>query len=373
MRVSEEAPSELARAYREQLAERGFDRDPAQLRALASLDELRTRLIADTSSGNLLPRWLGSRLKAPPRRPLQGLYLWGGVGRGKTWLMDLFFESLPFGERRRLHFHRFMHEVHAQLAQLKHQESPLEELAERIAANIRVLCFDELYVADIADAMILGGLFAGLFARGVTLVATSNVPPAQLYRDGLQRQRFLPAIRLLEEHTQLLELAGGTDYRLRQLAQAGIYLDSQAPDTYARLEALFGELAGGGSQAGGAIQIDGRAIAVVRAGHGAVWCDFAALCEGPRSQDDYIEIAREFQSVLVSGIPVLDVHREDAARRFVALVDEFYDRNVKLIVAAAAPPQALYQGSRLAPIFERTASRLIEMQSKAYLAREHRP
>ncbi len=372
-RVSEEAPSELARAYRVKLRERGFGADPAQLQALASLDDLRARLIAATPSAILLPRWLGSRLKPQPRQPLKGLYLWGGVGRGKTWLMDLFFESLPFGERRRLHFHRFMHEVHAQLTQLKHQESPLEGVATRIAADTRILCFDELYVADIADAMILGGLFAGLFARGVTLVATSNAPPAQLYKDGLQRQRFLPAIRLLEEHTRILELAGGTDYRLRQLAQAGIYLDSAAADTHARLESLFGELAGNGTQAGGSIQIESRPIAVVRAGHGAVWFDFAALCEGPRSQDDYIEIAREFQSVLVSGIPVLDAHHEDAARRFVALVDEFYDRNVKLIVAAAAPPMALYRGSRLAQVFERTASRLIEMQSKAYLAREHRP
>lgn len=371
--MSEQARSELARAYHERLAARGFDSDPEQLRALASLDALRTRLIAAAPSGSLLPRWLRSRLKAPPREPLKGLYLWGGVGRGKTWLMDLFFDSLPFSQRRRLHFHRFMHEVHAQLAQLKHQESPLEEVAARIATDLRVLCFDELYVADIADAMILGGLFAGLFARGVTLVATSNVPPAQLYKDGLQRQRFLPAIQLLEEHTQVLELAGGTDYRLRQLAQVGIYLDSAAADTHARLEALFGELAGSGAQAGGSIQIEGRPIAVVRAGHGAVWFDFAAICEGPRSQDDYIEIAREFQSVLVSDIPVLDAHREDATRRFVALVDEFYDRSVKLIVAAAAPPLALYRGTRLGPIFERTASRLIEMQSKAYLAREHRP
>ena len=371
--MSEPATSALARAYQQNLRERGFDSDPGQLMALASLDELRARLIAAPSSGGLLPRWLGSRLKSQPRKPLTGLYLWGGVGRGKTWLMDLFFESLPFRERRRLHFHRFMHEVHAQLAELKHQESPLEQVAARIAADTRVLCFDELYVADIADAMILGGLFAGLFARGVTLVATSNVPPAQLYKDGLQRQRFLPAIHLLEEHMQVLELGGGTDYRLRQLAQAGIYLDSAAADTNARLELLFGELAGKSTQVGGSIQIEGRPIAVVRAGHGAVWFDFAALCEGPRSQDDYIEIAREFQTVLVSGVPVLNALREDPARRFVALVDEFYDRNVKLIVAAAAPPLELYRGTRLTQIFERTASRLVEMQSRDYLAREHRP
>jgi cell division protein ZapE len=369
----EEAPSELARAYHRQLRERGFDYDAAQLQALASLDELRGRLIAASPAGGPLPRWLGSLLGSQAAKPLTGLYLWGGVGRGKTWLMDLFFESLPFAERRRLHFHRFMHEVHAQLAALKQQASPLEQVAARIAGDTRVLCFDELYVADIADAMILGGLFAGLFARGVTLVATSNVPPAQLYKDGLQRRQFLPAIRLLEQHMQVFHLAGGTDYRLRQLAQAGIYLDAGAADTHARLEALFGELAGSGTQSGGSIRIEGRPIAVVRAGHGAVWFDFADLCGGPRSADDYIEIAREFQSVLVSGVPLLDTLQDDAARRFVALVDEFYDRNVKLIVAAAAPPLELYRGTRLTQIFERTASRLVEMQSEAYLAREHRP
>ncbi len=371
--MSEAASSELARAYRRQLQERGFDADPAQLQALASLEALRARLIAAGPGGNPLARWLGARLKSRPRELVPGLYLWGEVGRGKTWLMDLFFASLPFAARRRLHFHRFMHEVHDRLGQLKQRESPLEEVAAGIARDTRVLCLDELYVADIADAMILGGLFAALFARGVTLVATSNVPPAQLYKDGLQRQRFLPAIRLLEEHMQVLELAGGTDYRLRQLAQAQVYLDSAAADTCTRLEALFAELAGKGTQSGGAIQIEGRPIAVVRAGHGAVWCDFGALCEGPRSQNDYIEIAREFQAVLISGVPVLDGLREDAARRFVALVDEFYDRNVKLIVAAAAPPPGLYRGTRLTQIFERTASRLVEMQSQAYLAREHRP
>ncbi len=371
--MSDETSPELARAYHQKLRERGFDSDPGQLMALASLAELRAQLIAASPPGALLPRWLGNRLRRRPRKPVTGLYLWGGVGRGKTWLMDLFFESLPFAERRRMHFHRFMYEVHAQLAELKQQESPLEEVAARVASDTRVLCFDELYVADIADAMILGALFAGLFARGVTLVATSNVPPAQLYKDGLQRQRFLPAIRLLEEHMKVLELAGATDYRLRQLAQAGIYLDAAAVDTQARLEALFAALAGKATQAGGSIQIEGRPIPVVRAGHGAVWFDFAAVCDGPRSQDDYIEIAREFQSVLVSGVPVLNALREDAARRFVALVDEFYDRNVKLIVSAAASPPELYRGTRLTQIFERTVSRLVEMQSKAYLAREHRP
>ena len=371
--MSEGTLSELTRAYQRKLAERGFHSDPAQLSALAALNDLLRQLIATRPSGGSLPRWLGGFLNPGPALPIKGLYLWGGVGRGKTWLMDLFHASLPFPERRRLHFHRFMHDVHAQLRTLQGQASPLEEVAARIASDTRVLCFDELYVADIADAMILGGLFAGLFARGVTLVATSNVRPGDLYRDGLQRQRFLPAIALLEERMQVLELDGGTDYRLRQLAQADIYLGSGAPETRARLETLFDDLAGGETQSGGVIQIEDRPIEVIRAGHGAAWFEFTALCAGPRSQDDYIEIAREYQSVIVSGVPVLDASRDDEARRFVALVDEFYDRNVNLVVAAAAAPLSLYRGSRLARIFERTASRLVEMQSEAYLAREHRP
>jgi cell division protein ZapE len=302
-----------------------------------------------------------------------GLYLWGGVGRGKTWLMDLFFASLPFPERRRRHFHRFMYEVHDALKGLKAQRSPLDHLAADIARDIRVLCLDELFVSDIADAMILGGLFEGLWRRGVTLVATSNVAPDELYKDGLQRQRFLPVIALLEKYLEVLPVAGATDYRLRQLTRAGTYLVAGAADTAARLEALFRELGGAQVQHGGTLQIEGRPLAVLRVGHGAVWCSFEALCAGPRSQDDYIEIAREFQAVFVSDVPVLDAEHEDEARRFVALVDELYDRNVKLVVSAAAAPAQLYRGTRVRALFERTVSRLTEMQSEEYLARPHLP
>jgi cell division protein ZapE len=302
-----------------------------------------------------------------------GLYLWGGVGRGKTWLMDLFFASLPFSERRRRHFHRFMHDVHDELKRLRQRRSPLDHIAATIARDTRVLCFDELFVSDIADAMILGGLFEGLWRRGVTLVATSNVPPGELYKDGLQRQRFLPVIALLEKYLEVLPVAGATDYRLRQLTRAGTYLVAGAADTAARLEALFRELGGAQVQHGGTLQIEGRPLAVLRVGHGAVWCSFEALCAGPRSQDDYIEIAREFQAVFVSDVPVLDAEHEDEARRFVALVDELYDRNVKLVVSAAAAPAQLYRGTRVRALFERTVSRLTEMQSEEYLARPHLP
>jgi cell division protein ZapE len=365
------ADEDLLQRYYREVRARHFVADPAQVAAINRLADLRARLIANSAAA-LPGRWLRAVLPARARTPVRGIYLWGGVGRGKTWLMDHFFADLPFAERRRRHFHRFMHDVHAELAKLKEQRSPLDHLAAGIARDTRVLCFDELFVTDIADAMILGGLFAGLLRRGVTLVATSNVAPQDLYKDGLQRERFLPAIALLKQHLEVVQVGGATDYRLRQLTQAGTYLMAEAADSGARLEALFRELSDAGTQAGGAIQIEGRPIPVVRAAHGAVWFDFRALCAGPRSQEDYIEIAREYQSVFVSDVPVLDAEHEDEARRFIALVDELYDRNVNLVLSAAVAPAQLYAGSRLRALFERTASRLIEMQSEAYLAREHR-
>ncbi|MGA9367268.1 MAG: cell division protein ZapE, partial [Steroidobacteraceae bacterium] len=247
----------------------------------------------------------------------------------------------------------------------------LETVAERLAANTRVLCFDELFVSDIADAMILAGLFDGLFRRGVTLVATSNVPPHELYRNGLQRQRFLPAIELIERHTEIVAAEGDRDYRLRQLTQAGTYLASGDSNTDPRLRALFAELSDHGDAADGVVEIDGRPIAVVRQSERVVWFDFEALCNGPRSQDDYIEIARNYQSVVVSDVPVMDAMRDDEARRFIALIDELYDRCVKLVISAAAAPSQLYRGERLLLEFQRTASRLTEMQSEEYLVRGH--
>ena len=392
-------------AYARQIEERGFRPDPAQLAAVDALEDVRTRLItiadvAPSGTARLLAKIGLARAPHAER----GLYLWGGVGRGKTWLMDLFFQSLPFAAKRRRHFHRFMYDVHAELKNLREQQAPLERVADRLAGETRVICFDEFFVTDIADAMILGTLFEGLFRRGVTLVATSNVPPKDLYRDGLQRARFLPAIALLERHTRVLAVDGGTDYRLRQLTQAGTYLSSSAPDTAPRLDALFAELADGEHYAAGAppvtkdldkrasssarasaesgdapwpgatssIEIEGRRIPIVRESSNVVWFDFEAICEGPRSQNDYIEIARDYQSVIVANVPQISSQRENAARRFIALVDELYDHNVNLIVSAATPPHDIYRGERLTFEFQRTVSRLIEMQTEEYLAREHR-
>ena len=362
---------DLQRRYHEELALRRFTSDPEQLAVVTQLEDLRRRLLAP-AGGIALPRWLAALTGRDPA-PVQGLYLWGSVGRGKTWLMDLFCAGLPLHLARRRHFHRFMHEVHLHLGRLQHHLAPLEQVARRIAHDIRVLCLDELYVADIADAMILGSLSTGLTRRGVTLVVTSNAPPHELYQGGLQRQRFLPAIALLERHLDVVRLAGPTDYRLRRLTEAGIYLLAGAPGTAARLAALFECLAGQEPRAGATLEIAGRAIPVLRASATVAWFGFAALCTGARSQEDYIEIAREYQSVIVADVPVLDVAHEDEARRFIALIDELYDRNVKLIVAAAAAPAGLYRGERLGALFARTASRLTEMQSEEYLAREHRP
>jgi cell division protein ZapE len=345
---------------------------------------LRRELLEAPPQPPSLPRKLFGLVPTESTLP-RGVYLWGGVGRGKTWLMDLFFESLTLDAKRRVHFHRFMHEVHAQLAALRGQPNPLDRVAREIAAHTRVLGLDELFVADIADAMILGTLFKALLAEGVTLLVTSNVPPSDLYADGLQRQRFVPAIVFLERHLDVLAIDGPTDYRLRQLVQAPIYLDSSDPGVTAKLATLFEALAGPVETAAGraalpsaeagvamALSIGGRSIPLVRVRARVVWFEFRAICEGARSQEDYLEIARDYRSVIVAGVPVFDVTAENAARRFIALVDELYDRGVNLIVSAAAAPEELYRGERLAFEFRRTASRLTEMQSQAYLSRAHR-
>ena len=365
---------ELRQNYARALEQLGFRSDPAQLAAIEKLELLRSRLIrreaANKSVAARLVRSLRPTAKSTAKR---GIYLHGGVGRGKTWLMDLFFQSLPFERRQRSHFHRFMQDVHAQLKALHHQANPLAAVAEQLAAKSCVICCDELFVTDIADAMILGGLFAQLIERGVALVFTSNVAPKELYKNGLQRERFLPAIELLQRHVDVVAVDGGIDYRLRQLSQAEIYLPSGGLETARQLYEIFEDLADGPGDAGGTLMIAGRPIDCVRESDNVVWFEFNALCDGPRSQIDYIEIAREYQSVIVANVPLFNTSNDNAARRFIALVDEFYDRGVNLILCAAAAPTELYRGERLRLEFQRTTSRLIEMQTHEYLAREHRP
>lgn len=356
----------LAR-YRAEIERLGWVHDPAQEAVARRLDALHHALIKRP-----LPR---KRLfaRARPVTPVRGLYLWGDTGRGKTWLVDLFYKCLPFTEKTRRHFHRFMADVHADLRRHGDHADPLALVADGIAARARVICFDEFFVSDIADAMILGTLFDKLFTRGVTLVATSNVPPGMLYKDGLQRARFLPAIEQLERHTEVVNVGGDIDYRLRLLERAEIYYQPLGAAAEAGLAALFEASAPEDTRNRGELRVLGRPIPVRHRADGVAWFDFDIICGGPRSQADYIEIARSFHTVLVSGVPEFMSDTDNEARRFIALVDEFYDRNVKLILSAAAPLDSLYRGARLAFEFKRTTSRLEEMRSQAYLAAPHLP
>lgn len=356
--------------------------DESQANAIKHVQRLYDELMqpAPGQFTRLLRRFASKRDRGDA---IKGIYFYGGVGRGKTYIMDAFFECLPIERKMRTHFHRFMQQVHADLARLKHQKNPLQLVAARIAEQARVLCFDEFFVSDIGDAMILGGLFEHLLEQGVVLVATSNIHPDRLYENGLQRDRFVPTIALLHRHTEIVELDGGVDYRLRALRQACLYFAPLGPEADAALLQSFRALVPGhgdipgleGAPSGGAQQLEvlGRPVAVRAVAEGVVWFDFDDLCGGARSAYDYIELARVYHTVLLSNVPELDATRDDAARRFVSLVDELYDRHVKLILSAAVPLTELYTGSELSFVFERTSSRLLEMQSEEYLAREHRP
>jgi len=364
-----ESDDVLGALYAREIAKRGFTSDKAQIAALAALERLRAELATAASAP------LGKRLLRGLTRDNgghRGVYLWGGVGRGKTWLMDLFYSSLTIAQKRRTHFYRFMQEVHADLKRLKGMQSPLEGVADKLARKAQVICFDELFVSDIADAMILAGLFGALAKRGVALVFTSNVKPKDLYKGGLQRDRFTPTIALIEKHCDVIAVDGGVDYRLRQLKKATIYLPTGASDTQKKLEVLFDDLSDDDVETDGTITINHRKIKVLRESENVIWFDFAALCEGPRSPADYIAIASEYQSVIISSVPVLHDTADNAARRFISVIDEFYDRGVNVVISAAASPADLYKGEKLKFEFQRTSSRLIEMQSEEYLARAHR-
>jgi cell division protein ZapE len=370
--LSTEAKTVRAR-LRDEVAAGRLEPDAAQDAAALRLDELgrgleRWSLTLAETLRSYLPWLAASATTAAPR----GIYLWGGVGRGKTLLMDFFFASIGSVRRERSHFYRFMRGVHAELGRIKDREQPLELVAERIARRARALCLDEFFVADIADAMILAALFEGLSRRGVTLVATSNVPPHELYKDGLQRQRFLPAIALIESRMDVVHLDGGSDYRLRQLERAPTYLDSGLERTSRDLMQGFAALAGGAAAAPATLKIEGRPLRAVAAGADIAWFEFRELCEGPRSQNDYIELARLYGTLFIANVPIFTPQDEDAARRFIMLIDELYDRGVKTVVSAAAPPASLYHGERLTFEFQRAASRLVEMQTQQYLAGRHR-
>ena len=366
-------------AYQSALDSGQLQPDPLQHSVVDKLQDLYDRLMADESApktrekqGGFFSSLFRRSEAAIEIQPVKGLYLWGGVGRGKTLLCDMFYAGLPLENKKRVHFHRFMQSVHDQLKTIKGEESPLEIVAENIASECTVLVLDEMHVNDITDAMLMGGLLQGLFRRGVTLVTTSNIEPDGLYKDGLQRARFIPAIEAIKNHVDVVYLGGDIDYRMRLLQNAEVYRAPLDENSDASLESQFrGLVASGAIEERGLLDINGRDIQTVLLADGVVWFDFEALCNTTRSTDDYIEIARSHHTVLLGNVTEMDDTTNDSVRRFINMVDEFYDRGVKLVITAQARPEVLYKGKRLEFEFDRTVSRLSEMQSPEYLASPH--
>ncbi|GMM86263.1 cell division protein ZapE [Pseudoalteromonas sp. MTN2-4] len=354
--------------YQQDLQRDDFQYDAAQENAVKHLQ----RLYDDIVNQPEQRQGFFSRLfNRQPQQKITGLYFWGGVGRGKTYLVDTFYEALPTDRKMRVHFHRFMHRVHDELKKLKEVKDPLETVADIFKKETDIICFDEFFVQDITDAMLLGGLMQALFARDIILVATSNIVPDELYRNGLQRARFLPAIALVKENTEIVNVDSGIDYRLRTLEQAEIFhspLDAQADKN---LFEYFDKLSPEPGKLDEAIEIEGRLIKTRKVADSIVMFDFTQICETARSQVDYMEISRIYNTVILSNVKQMGQQNDDAARRFIALVDEFYERNVTLIISAAAPITELYTDGTLNFEFRRCISRLQEMQSHEYLAREH--
>lgn len=358
--------------YQADLKRPDFFHDAAQENAVRHLQRLYDDLIAaDSAKSGLLGKLFGKK----PQGPVKGLYFWGGVGRGKTYLVDTFFDALPLEQKMRTHFHRFMKRVHEEMKTLKGEKNPLTIIGKRFADEARVICFDEFFVSDITDAMILATLLEELFKNGVSLVATSNIVPDGLYKDGLQRARFLPAIALLKEHTTVVNVDSGVDYRLRALEQAELYHWPLGGEVEVCLRKSFKSLLPDCIQAveNEALMIENRVINAVRVCEDVAWFEFRELCDGPRSQNDYIELGKIFHAVILANVEQMGVAKDDMARRFINLVDEFYDRNVKLIISAEVELKDLYTGGRLNFEFQRTLSRLLEMQSHEFLSRPHRP
>jgi cell division protein ZapE len=350
---------------RQGLEARGITLDAAQIAAAARLDRLSDELAAFRAARQAPLKRLFARPDVP-----RGVYFWGGVGRGKSLLMDAFFATVPIRRKTRVHFHAFMRDIHEELATQKREADPLATVAARVARKWRLVCFDEFHISDIADAMILGRLLTALFGHGVVFVLTSNYPPDALYPNGLQRQNFVPTIRLLERELDLVEVDGGTDYRLRALEQVASYHVPAGREADAALLAAFERVCSGHSEPT-RLLIEGRTLTARRRAADAVWFDFAELCDGPRSQRDYLELARQFAVILLSDIPRMSAEMGDRARRFTWLIDILYDHRVKLIVSAAVPPADLYVDGPNCREFPRTVSRLAEMQSRAYMALPH--
>ena len=357
----------LTARYQHELQHGGATADPAQQVVVEELERLLGELPPDQPKS-----LLGRLFRRRPQHIPKGVYLWGGVGRGKTWLMDMFFDAIPGTAKERLHFHRFMRTVHNELKRFEGQPNPLQLVVRDLARRIRILCLDEFDVVDIGDAMILAGLLRALFDEGIVLVTTSNQPPDNLYPNGIQRASFIPAIALLNRYTEVIHLGGDTDFRRRALETSLLYQTPADTAARQRFEHEFTRLAGAASDHNGTLEVMGRRLPYQQRIEGMVWFDFDALCGPPRSQHDYIEVARGHHTVFISDIPQLDDEQVDRTRRFIFLVDEFYDRRVKVVLSAATPMEDLYHGTRLRFEFERTASRLQEMQTSVYLGRSHK-
>ena len=353
-------------AYEAELVARGYTSDPAQLRAVEALE----RCAAEWAEFKEQRSNTFKKLIHHPEIP-RGVYMYGGVGRGKSFLMDCFFGAVPLNRKVRLHFHEFMREVHRELQDLQGTVNPLDELGKRMAKRYKLICFDEFHVADITDALILHRLLDALFDNGVGFVTTSNFKPDNLYPNGMHRDRILPAIELLKANLEVICVDNGTDYRRRTLEQAKLYHMPLGPEADAEMTETFNQLAESHDE-DPVLQIESRRIVARRKAGGVVWFDFKTLCGGPRSQNDYLEIATQFHTVLLSDVPHMPVRMASEARRFTWLVDVLYDRRVKLIMSAAVPPEALYTEGPLVHEFPRTVSRLNEMQSMEFLALERR-
>jgi len=353
-------------AYEAELLARGYQSDPAQLRAVAALE----RCAAEWS--HFKQRRSNPLKKLINRLPIpRGVYMFGGVGRGKSFLMDCFYNAVPLRRKTRLHFHEFMREVHRELAELQGTVNPLDELGKRMARRYRLVCFDEFHVADVTDAMILHRVLDAMRKYGIGMVTTSNFHPDGLYPDGLHRDRILPAIELLKQTMDVVNVDNGTDYRRRTLEQVQLYHQPLGPEAESAMESTFERLAEAHDEEP-TLHIESREIRAIRRAGGVVWFDFRTLCGGPRSQNDYLEIATQFHTVLLSNVPHMPVNMASQARRFTWLVDVLYDRRVKFILSAAVPAEDLYTEGPLSHEFPRTVSRLNEMQSKEYLALERR-
>jgi len=356
-----------SRKYLEILQQSRFVADQAQQNSLAAFDRLQNELLQQPGT-----RWWQKFIPVKnASRPLRGIYLWGGVGRGKTFIMDLFFQCLPIESKTRTHFHQFMNDIHQSLKQSANLENPLQHIARQYSKTTRVLCLDEFVIIDIADAMIMSGLLEALFKEGVVLVTTSNSPPQNLYHDGLQRARFLPAIDLIRRHCEIVNLDGEKDYRLEGLQQTNLYMVPHSQAVLDEIKTYLSDHVTPYQSQTTRLCINDRYLDFQHCAEDTVWFSFEELCKSTRSQNDYLELARLFNTLILTDIEVMSSQTDDIARRFVLLIDVLYDHHVVLICSATVTPEHLYQGKRLAFEFERTASRLIEMQSAQYLAQAH--